>query len=1313
MLTMKRLAHWASSLAVLGLLVLSPGCGGGGGGSTPAPVEAAPSITSQPADVEVNEGQTATLSVTASGGGTFSYQWKRGGVDIAGATGATYTTPALLPSDDGAQYAVAVRNNGGVTLSRTATIRVKAKPTITAQPASATVSEGQTATFSVTASGANPLSYQWRKNGTAITGANQASYTTPATVLADSGASFTVVVSNSAGSATSTAASLTVSAVVVAPTITTHPASQAATVGATVQLTVAASGTQPFNYQWYRNGSILGGPIGSTLSIPNVQTSDAGSYYVVVTNAAGNATSNVASLTVNEPVSFLSHPVDQTVVEGGSGGFAVTARGTGPLTYQWQKDGTNLVGQTSDMLRLSNIQTSDAGSYRVVVTGAAGSATSNAATLTVNVPVTINTHPADQVVAVGGGASFTVGATGTGPLTYQWYKDGVVLAGQTSATLTLLNVQAADAGSYRVIVTGASGSVMSNAGILTVNVPGPSITTQPSDRIVTAPDSPTFTVIASGTDLSYQWQKNGADIPGANAASYTVPGFTDLQTVPDTYRVVVTNSEGSVTSNAVTFTVGAPNPYYLLGGQPVPAVIRPLTVLPSLHQDPVKFPSGSFMFGYDETLKNPVWTAYADFKVNTPYANSTGDYQTDTRLAAPQVTKDSMGTHGGAGFYLTNGQGFDRGHMVTRSDVSYRYGPQAGDDATYMSNLIPQVSYFNQRIWNDLEEAVGGKTVSGGFNNGLTATFGRIWIYSGPVFTGTTQYWVPSTETYTTNPGALPAGTLAIAIPTACYKIVVAEPAAGQTLPRVMAWVSSNRSYATAESVDIWKYVTSLKRVEELTGLDFLPAITPSAELTALKAGVDVRGWGTSFEKASGPNVHILKPSWDLIPITTNPVLTGETVQAGTAVAFEGAASPNSAGGTVDPATCTWTFGDGSPTTTGLTTSHIYSAAGSYTVTFTATDSGSQSNSITRVITVVAPVGNAAPTVSPSTLPDVTMTLGGTAPNTTFTVSDDTTAAGSLVVTATSSNQTLLLDGSIAITNTNGNVSMTLTPNAGETGSATITVTVTDGDSASTVKTFAFSVNANNPPTFTPSTLPNVSTPQDTAKVVNFTVADDLTAAGLISVTATSDNQTLLPNTGGISVVNAAGSITLTLTPAVGQTGTVVVTVVATDGNSASTTKTFTLTVEPPATSGFTEGFESNAKGSYAAADVTLPSGVWNLNDAVIGNLANDKKNGSWSVRVRNTGIVSMQFDFATGAKTVTVLHAKYGTEVACTWQLWYSTDGGSNWTQAGVDQSSTPDTLTPVTFTINLNQPIRFQLRKTSGGTARINFDDFQIVGY
>jgi hypothetical protein len=176
----------------------------------------APTITSQPANRTVTVGATATFSVTVSGTAPFTYQWRKNGAAIAGATASSYTTPATTTADNGATFSVVVTNSAGSVTSANATLTVNATataPSITSQPASTTVTAGATASFSVTASGTAPMSYQWRKNGANIAGATASSYTTPATTTADSGSTFSVVVSNSAGSATSNNATLTVNAV--------------------------------------------------------------------------------------------------------------------------------------------------------------------------------------------------------------------------------------------------------------------------------------------------------------------------------------------------------------------------------------------------------------------------------------------------------------------------------------------------------------------------------------------------------------------------------------------------------------------------------------------------------------------------------------------------------------------------------------------------------------------------------------------------------------------------------------------------------------------------------------------------------------------------------------------------------------------------------------------------------------------------------------------------------------------------------------------------------------------------------------------
>ncbi|MEO7212207.1 hypothetical protein [Mucilaginibacter sp.] len=151
-----------------------------------------------------------------------------------------------------------------------------------------------------------------------------------------------------------------------------------------------------------------------------------------------------------------------------------------------------------------------------------------------------------------------------------------------------------------------------------------------------------------------------------------------------------------------------------------------------------------------------------------------------------------------------------------------------------------------------------------------------------------------------------------------------------------------------------------------------------------------------------------------------------------------------------------------------------------------------------------------------------------------------------------------------------------------------------------------------------------------------------------------------------------------------------------------------------------TQGFEVGATspktaydvsptGSSSGDNVTLSGNSWNVYDALIGNLAADKRAGSWSARIRNTGKITMLYNLTTGISSVTVKHATYGTDGNSTWGLFYSTNGGNSWTQAG-SNVTTGTTLVTQTFTFAVTGTVRLEIRKLTGGTNRINIDDITV---
>ena len=197
-------------MALAAAVLLSSGCPAktNNGSNT----NVAPTISVQPASQSVAAGQMATFSVVASGTPPPTFQWQKNGSNISGATSSSYTTPTTTMADDGEKFTVVVTNAAGSITSNPATLSVflTGAASITTQPVSVAVAVGQPAMFTVSAAGTPPLSYQWLMNGANIPGANSASYTIPAALYSSGGEKFSVKVSNAAGSATSTAATLTV-----------------------------------------------------------------------------------------------------------------------------------------------------------------------------------------------------------------------------------------------------------------------------------------------------------------------------------------------------------------------------------------------------------------------------------------------------------------------------------------------------------------------------------------------------------------------------------------------------------------------------------------------------------------------------------------------------------------------------------------------------------------------------------------------------------------------------------------------------------------------------------------------------------------------------------------------------------------------------------------------------------------------------------------------------------------------------------------------------------------------------------------------
>ncbi len=348
-----------------------------------------------------------------------------------------------------------------------------------------------------------------------------------------------------------------------APQFITPPADQTVTAGTTATFIVVADGTPPLAYQWQFNGTNLPGATGAVLTIANVQLTDAGPYRVIVSNLVAAVPSAAATLTVHTLPIITGQPAGVSVVAGSSATLTASAAAIPAPSFQWQFGTTDLPGETNASLAVTNCQPANAGEYRVVVSNAAGSTNSAAATLTVLVPPSVLLAPANRAVVANSDAEFFVRVSGTAPLAVQWQFENIDLPGSTSTTYTRTNAQPADAGRYRVRVSNAAGTNFSTAAVLTVNMP-PAVRASPLSQSAILGASASFTVDATGTaPLAFQWNLNNVPLPGQTSATLNL---LNVQTTnAGTYTVTIANVAGTNTSSPATLTVLSPP---LITGQP-------------------------------------------------------------------------------------------------------------------------------------------------------------------------------------------------------------------------------------------------------------------------------------------------------------------------------------------------------------------------------------------------------------------------------------------------------------------------------------------------------------------------------------------------------------------------------------------------------------------------------------------------------------------------------------------------------------------------------------------------------------------------
>ena len=445
-------------------------------------VAQAPSITVHPQSALAAVGGSASFSVVAAGTPAPTYfTWMR---QPAGTTGfsvisadstyggvntATLTVSNVTSAMSGDRFQVVVSNLiGANATSLSAALGIGSAPVFSSE-ASASFRATVAGTFSVAAT-ASPAATFSATGLPSWASLDAVSGVLSGTAPDTTGSPFTITLTASNGIATNQTFTLTVLPAVLPPTIATAPAAITVNQGQNATLSVTATGTEPFTYQWRRNGVAIEGATAASLTLSAVQSAAAGSYTVTITNSAGSVTSTAAALSVNTAPVIVQQPRSVAVLAGSTATLSVNATGSSSFSYQWRKYGVAVAGATNSSLALAG-SAADAGNYDVQVSNSLGTTTSAVAQVSVaaaaSAPV-ITLQPAARSVIAGGAVSMEASAVGVPAPSYQWRKNGAPLSGATNAVLSLSAAQVADAGAYDVVISNSAGSVTSSTAALRV-----------------------------------------------------------------------------------------------------------------------------------------------------------------------------------------------------------------------------------------------------------------------------------------------------------------------------------------------------------------------------------------------------------------------------------------------------------------------------------------------------------------------------------------------------------------------------------------------------------------------------------------------------------------------------------------------------------------------------------------------------------------------------------------------------------------------------------------------------------------------------
>jgi endo-1,4-beta-D-glucanase Y len=536
-----------------------------------------PSVTIAASQTTICSGASVTFTATPTNGGTPSYQWRKNGVNITGATGVSYVGTGISNNDN---FDVVMISNASCLSTTTATstqiaitVGASVTPSVTISASQTSICTGASVTFTGTPVNGGTPTYQWRKNGVNISGATAVSYV--ATGISNND-NFDVVMTSTASclsttTATSTQIAITVGASVT-PSVTISASQTSICTGASVTFTgTPVNGGAPM-YQWRKNGVNISGATAVSYVATGISNND--NFDVVMTSTASclsttTATSTQIAITVGASVTpSVTISASQTsICTGASVTFTGTPVNGGAPTYQWRKNGVNISGATAVSYVAMGISNND--NFDVVMISNASclsttTATSTQIAITVGASVTpsVTISASQTSICTGASVTFTGTPVNGGTPMYQWRKKGVNISGATAVSYVAMGISNND--NFDVVMISNASCLSTTTATSTpiaitvgANVT-PSVAISASQTSICSGGSVMFTgTPVNGGTPTYQWRKNGANISGAVGVNYVASSISNN----DKFDVVMTSTASCIsiptaTSTQTTITVG-------------------------------------------------------------------------------------------------------------------------------------------------------------------------------------------------------------------------------------------------------------------------------------------------------------------------------------------------------------------------------------------------------------------------------------------------------------------------------------------------------------------------------------------------------------------------------------------------------------------------------------------------------------------------------------------------------------------------------------------------------------------------------------